>query len=83
MKVCPRGRTFLEYLRSRRNVEVSTFERRRCPALSATNAAEVMRTVIEDGQSELERASLGLAFSGFVAGLCVPFGAVAMATIRG
>ncbi len=51
--------------------------------MSATNAAEVMRTVIEDGQSELERASLGLAFSGFVAGLCVPFGAVAMATFAG
>lgn len=50
---------------------------------AGTNAAEILRTVIEDGQLELERASLGLAFSGFIAGLCVPFGAVAMATFAG
>ncbi len=47
--------------------------------MPATNAAETLRTVIEDGQSELDRATPGLAFSGFVAGLNVPFGAVAMA----
>jgi formate/nitrite transporter FocA (FNT family) len=47
--------------------------------MPATNAAEIMRAVIEDGQSELERATPGLAFSGFVAGLNVPFGAVATA----
>jgi formate/nitrite transporter FocA (FNT family) len=47
--------------------------------MPATNAAEIMRTVIEDGQSELERGTPGLAFSGFVAGLNVPFGAVATA----
>jgi hypothetical protein len=35
--------------------------------MPATNAAEILRTVIEDGQSELERATPGLAFSGFVA----------------
>ncbi len=47
--------------------------------MSATNAAEILRIVIDDGQSELERASPGLAFSGFVGGLCVSFGAVALA----
>ena len=47
--------------------------------MPATNAAEIMRTVIDDGQSELERATPGLAFSGFVGGLCVSFGAVALA----
>ncbi len=47
--------------------------------MPAPNAAQILRAVIKDGRSELERASLGLAFSGFVAGLCVPFGAMALA----
>lgn len=51
--------------------------------MSATNAAEILRTVIEDGQSELERSSTGLAFSGLVAGLCISFGAVALAVFAG
>lgn len=51
--------------------------------MPATNAAEIMRTVIEDGQSQLKRATPGLAFSGFAAGLNVPFGAVAMAVFAG
>jgi formate/nitrite transporter FocA (FNT family) len=46
--------------------------------LSASDSAEILRDVIADGQSELERATPGLAFSGFVAGLNVSFGAIAM-----
>jgi formate/nitrite transporter FocA (FNT family) len=49
--------------------------------MPATNAAEILRTTIEEGQSELERSSVGLAFSGFIAGLNVPFGAVATAVM--
>jgi formate/nitrite transporter FocA (FNT family) len=51
--------------------------------MPATDAAQILRTVIEDGQSQLERASAGLAFSGLVAGLCVSFGAVATAVFAG
>jgi formate/nitrite transporter FocA (FNT family) len=47
--------------------------------VSATDAAEILRTVIKDGQSELERSSTGLAFSGFAGGLCISFGAAAIA----
>jgi len=47
--------------------------------MSATDAAEILRTVINDGQSELERSSTGLAFSGFAGGLCISFGAAAIA----
>ena len=51
--------------------------------MSATNAAEILRTVIENGRSELERSTVGLAFSGFVAGLCISFGAVSLAVFAG
>ena len=47
--------------------------------MSATDAAEILRTVIKDGQSELERSPTGLAFSGFAGGLCVSFGVAALA----
>lgn len=44
-------------------------------------AGEILETVVEDGQKELERASAGLAFSGFAAGLNISFGAVALAVV--
>jgi formate-nitrite transporter family protein len=51
--------------------------------VSATNAAEILRTVIENGQSELERSTMGLALSGLVAGLCISFGVAALAVFAG
>lgn len=51
--------------------------------MSATNAAEILGTVIDNGQSQLERSSTGLAFSGLVAGLCISFGAVSLAVFAG
>jgi formate/nitrite transporter FocA (FNT family) len=50
--------------------------------LSASDSAKILRDVIENGQSELERATPGLAFSGFVAGLNVSFGAIAMGVLE-
>lgn len=50
------------------------------------SAGEILETIVEDGREELERASLGLAFSGFAAGLNVSFGTLAvavMATLTG
>lgn len=44
-------------------------------------AGEILETVVEDGRKELDRASAGLAFSGFAAGLNISFGAVAMAIV--
>lgn len=44
-------------------------------------AGEILETVVEDGRKELDRASAGLAFSGFAAGLNISFGAVAMAVV--
>ena len=44
-------------------------------------AGEILETVVEDGRKELDRASAGLAFSGFAAGLNISFGAVAMAAV--
>lgn len=46
---------------------------------ASKNAGEILKTVIEDGREELSRASPGLAFSGFAAGLTITFGVVAMA----
>ncbi|MGF1473818.1 MAG: formate/nitrite transporter family protein [Rubrobacteraceae bacterium] len=44
-------------------------------------AGEILEAVVEDGRKELDRASAGLAFSGFAAGLNISFGAVAMAVV--
>lgn len=44
-------------------------------------AGEILESVVEDGRKELDRASAGLAFSGFAAGLNISFGAVAMAVV--
>lgn len=44
-------------------------------------AAEILEAVIEDGRGELTRANLGLAFSGFAAGLNISISAVALAVI--
>lgn len=44
-------------------------------------AGEILETVVEDGRKELDRASAGLAFSGFAAGLNISFGTVAMAVV--
>jgi formate/nitrite transporter FocA (FNT family) len=46
-------------------------------------AGEILEAVVEDGRKELDRASSGLAFSGFAAGLNISFGAVAMAVVGG
>jgi len=46
---------------------------------ASKSAGEILNTVVEDGRRELSRASAGLAFSGFAAGLNISFGAVAMA----
>jgi formate/nitrite transporter FocA (FNT family) len=45
------------------------------------NAGEILEVVVEDGREELDRASLGLAFSGFAAGLNISFSAVALAAV--
>jgi hypothetical protein len=39
-------------------------------------AGEIYKDVVEDGREELERASMGLAFSVFSAGLNISFSAV-------
>jgi formate/nitrite transporter FocA (FNT family) len=44
-------------------------------------AGEILETVLEDGHKELDRASTGLAFSGFAAGLNISFGAVAVGVV--
>lgn len=48
---------------------------------SSKTAGEILDTVIADGEKELERASAGLAFSGFAAGLNISFGMVALAVV--
>ncbi|MGI9048227.1 MAG: formate/nitrite transporter family protein [Rubrobacteraceae bacterium] len=48
---------------------------------SSKTAGEILETVIEDGEKELERANAGLAFSGFAAGLNLSFGVIAMAVV--
>ena len=45
------------------------------------NAGEILEAVVENGREELARASLGLTFSGFAAGLNISFSAVALAVV--
>ena len=45
------------------------------------SAGEILETVVEEGREELERASVGLAVSGFAAGLNISFGVVALAAV--
>jgi formate/nitrite transporter FocA (FNT family) len=45
------------------------------------SAGEILEAVVKDGREELDRASLGLAFSGFAAGLNISFSAVALAVV--
>ncbi len=45
------------------------------------NAGEILQAVVQDGREELDRASLGLTFSGFAAGLNISFSAVALAVV--
>jgi formate-nitrite transporter family protein len=45
------------------------------------NAGEILEAVINEGREELDRASLGLTFSGFAAGLNISFSAVALAVV--
>lgn len=45
------------------------------------SAGEILESVVEDGQEELQRATPGLAFSGLAAGLNISFGAVALAGV--
>jgi formate/nitrite transporter FocA (FNT family) len=44
-------------------------------------AGEIYQEVVEDGREELERASIGLAFSAFSAGLNISFGTIALAVV--
>ena len=48
---------------------------------ASKSAGEILESVVEDGQEELERASTGLALSGVTAGLNISFGAVALAVV--
>lgn len=48
---------------------------------ASKSAGEILEGVVEDGRKELDRASAGLAFSGYAAGLNISFGAVAMAVV--
>jgi len=45
------------------------------------SAGEILEAVVKDGREELDRASLGLAFSGFAAGLNISFSAVALVVV--
>jgi len=45
------------------------------------NAGEILETVVEDGQEELDRASAGLALSGLAAGLNISFSAAALGVV--
>lgn len=45
------------------------------------SAGEILEAIVEDGQEELERASPGLAFSGFAAGLNISFSVVALVVV--
>ncbi len=47
----------------------------------AKTARKIYYDIIEDGRTNLDRASLGLAFSGFAAGLNISFGAMAMFSV--
>ena len=46
-------------------------------------ARKIYYDITEDGRMNLDRASLGLAFSGFAAGLNISFGAMAMFSVAG
>ena len=48
---------------------------------ASKSAGEILEAVVEDGREELDRASVGLAFSGFAAGLNISFSAVAVAVV--
>lgn len=48
---------------------------------ASKTAGEILEAVVEDGREELGRASAGLAFSGFAAGLNISFSAVALAVV--
>jgi formate/nitrite transporter FocA (FNT family) len=45
------------------------------------SAGQILEAVVKDGREELDRASLGLAFSGVAAGLNISFSAVALAVV--
>ena len=45
------------------------------------SASEILEVVVKDGREELDRASLGLAFSGVAAGLNISFSAVALGIV--
>jgi formate/nitrite transporter FocA (FNT family) len=47
----------------------------------AKTAGEILESVVESGRKELRRASAGLAFSGYAAGLNISFGTVALAAV--
>jgi len=51
------------------------------PVADSKSAGEILETVLQDGREELDRASLGLTFSGFAAGLNISFGMVALAIV--
>jgi formate/nitrite transporter FocA (FNT family) len=44
-------------------------------------AGEILETVVEDGNEELSRASLGPGLSGLAAGLNISFSAVALGVV--
>ena len=48
---------------------------------ASKSAGEILEVVVEEGREELGRASAGLAFSGFAAGLNISFSAVAVAVV--
>jgi len=48
---------------------------------TSKSAGEILEAVVEDGNEELQRASAGLAFSGFAAGLNISFSAVALGVV--
>ncbi|WP_053058064.1 formate/nitrite transporter family protein [Rubrobacter aplysinae] len=48
---------------------------------ASKSAQQILETVIQDGKNELDRASAGLAVSGFAAGLNVSFATVALAIV--
>lgn len=48
---------------------------------ASKSAEQILETVIQDGKNELDRASAGLAISGFAAGLNISFATVALAVV--
>jgi formate/nitrite transporter FocA (FNT family) len=45
------------------------------------DARQILNSIVEDGRNELDRASVGLAFSGFAGGLNISFAALAVASV--